>query len=93
MSIGLRIECDFVGCTRHFEINGAIDLQPRAHRGRNGQAYAVFSSPFVTLPAGWAALSPPEGAGIGVCLFCREHATPANCAAVTNALGESFAHG
>jgi hypothetical protein len=68
--IGVRVECDADGCGRFFEIAGDVDLEPRPHRG-NGQDYAVFERPYVTLPADWRAVSPSDGPGVR--LLCADH--------------------
>lgn len=84
--IAVRVECDVTGCGRHFEAPGDIDLMPRAHASRHpGQFHVVFASPYVTLPTGWAAVTPAEGTP-GVRLLCADHADDV-------AAGEGYAHG
>lgn len=75
--IGLRVECDFPTCPRHFEA-GAPELQPRAGvapdlSGTRGGADApcvILTHATVMLPDGWAV---NEERGI-VSVLCSHHA-------------------
>jgi hypothetical protein len=70
--IGVRVQCDTIGCARHFDLDAAIDLGPRAQLGPRQEPFVVFGVPFIALPADWAAVSPPDGPGLSV--YCAEHA-------------------
>jgi hypothetical protein len=68
--IGLRVECDFPDCGRHFEV-GAAELRPMgAVAVQHDRAAVLLTQPHVVFPEGWAV---GEERGV-VSVLCASHA-------------------